>query len=259
MQTVWSGHISFGLVTIPVKMLRATKSRSISFNYVHRECETPLKYQRYCPECDEVVPWEDVERGYEYDKGKWVIIEEDDLESIDLPNPENIDILQFTDLEEIDPIYFNKSYYLTPEEGAEKAYALLGKVMQNTEKVALAKVVIRTKQHLCCLRWFDGSILLETMYYPNEIRPVEEVLAKRSDIEVRSNELRMARQLIESMTDEFRPDELEDEYRKELLKIIESKASGIEIEAEPEKEEEEPESLVQALKRSVETAKATQK
>lgn len=256
MQTVWSGHISFGLVTIPVNMFKATESKSISFNYIHDQCKTSLKYQRYCPQCEEVVPWEHVSRGYEYEKENWVVIEDEDLEAIDLPNPENIDIVQFLHLAEIDPIFFNKSYYLSPQKGAEKAYALLTRVMQNTDKVALAKIVMRTKQHLCCLRHYQKGILLETMYYPDEIRSMEGVTTQLEGIEVRSNELRMAEDLIDSMTEEFESEEIEDQYRMALKNIIQAKISGIEVEKKVEEEEEEPENLVEALKKSVKTAKA---
>jgi DNA end-binding protein Ku len=259
MRNVWSGYISFGLVTIPVSMITATESKSVSFNFLHTECGTLLKYDRVCTKCNAIIPWRDVARGYEYEKGKWVTMGDEDFDSVPFKKGRTIDIVQFTDLSEIDPVLFNRSYYLIPEEGAEKAYALLTQVMQSTHRIAIAKIVIRTKQHLCCLRHFQNSLLLETMFYPDEIRPVDEIAAILSDVTVRPNEMRMARQLVDTMTERFEPDRYQDEYREALIKVLESKISGIKVEARPEPSKEEGKSLIEALKASVQTAKTKEK
>jgi len=256
MRNLWSGYITFGLVTIPVNMFPATESRSVAFNFVHTQCGTPLKYDRICAKCNAVIPWRDVSRGYEYEKGKWVTIDENDLKSIPFPKGKNIDIVQFVDLSEIDPIYFDRSYYLAPEEGAEKAYALLTQVMQLTNRIAVAKIVIKTRQHLCCVRHFQRALVLETMFYPDEIRPSGDVVSSLADITLRPNELRMAQQLVDAMTESFKLEGFEDEYRKALIKLIETKVSGAKVEVAPAPQPEEPKSLVEALKASVETAKA---
>jgi len=258
MRNLWSGYISFGLVTIPVTMFPATESKSVSFNLVHTQCGTPLKYDRVCPKCNAVIPWRDVSRGYEYEKGKWVILDDEDFKKVAFPKGKNIDIVQFADLGEIDPIYYDKSYYLAPQEGAEKAYALLTQVMQLTNRIAIAKIVIKTKQHLCCVRHFQKSLVLETMFYPDEIRPPDDIVTSLSGITIRPNELRMAQQLVDTMTERFNPKAYEDEYRKALIKIIEAKISGIRVEAEAREEEKGAVSLIEALKASVATAKARQ-
>jgi DNA end-binding protein Ku len=255
MRNLWSGYISFGLVTIPVSMVPATESKSVSFNFVHAQCGSPLKYDRVCTQCNLVIPWRDVSKGYEYEKGKWVTLEEEDFKSIPFPQSKNIDIVQFADLSEIDPVFYDRSYYLAPEEGAEKAYALLTQVMQLTNRIAVAKIVIKTKQHLCCIRHFQKSLILETMYYPDEIRSTEEITGALADVTLRPNEMKMARQLLDSMTERFEPDRFQDEYRRALIKVLESKISGIRVETKPEVEREEPESLIEALKASVRTAK----
>ena len=255
-RNLWSGYISFGLVTIPVTMYPATESKAITFNYLHRECGTPLKYDRICTTCNTVVPWRDVVKGYEYEKGKWVAIDEEDLASIPFPKAKTIDIVQFVDLGEIDPIYFDKSYYLAPEEGAEKAYALLARVLQATNRIAVAKVVIKTKQHLCCIRHFQNSLLLETMFYPDEIRSVDEIASRIEGITIRPGELRMATQLVDAMTEKFEPEKFRDEFRDALRSLIQSKISGIKVEAKPKIQEEETKSLIEALKASVESARS---
>lgn len=251
MQTVWSGFLSFGLVSIPVRMFVATESKSVSFNYVHRECGTPLKYQRVCPNCEEVVPWDDVARGFEIEKDKYVIMEEEDFEAIDLPSRKMIDIMQFSDLADIDSIYFRKSYYLAPEEGGEKAYNLLSQAMEKDGKIAIAKMVIRTKQHLCCIRRYQDSLLLETMFYHDEVRVADEVVGDTGEFEPREKEMKMARQLMESMSREFKAEDFDDDYRQAILKVINSKASGIKIETRGPPEGK-PEDLVEALKQSIE-------
>ena len=256
MRNLWSGYVSFGLVTIPVSMLPATESKSVNFNFVHKECGTAIKYDRVCPKCNGVVPWRDISRGYEYEKGKWVVLEDKDFKSIPFPKGKTIDIVQFADLGEIDPVFFDKSYYLMPEEGAEKAYALLTQVIQLTHRIAIARIVIRTKQHLCCVRHFQNALLLETMFYPDEIRPLDDIAAILTDVAVRPNEMRMARQLVDSMTERFEAGKYQDEYRKALIGLIESKISGIKVEARSEAGREEPRSLIEALKASVKTAKA---
>ncbi|HEY8393270.1 MAG TPA: Ku protein [Thermaerobacter sp.] len=174
MRSIWKGVISFGLVNIPVRLYRAVEERSVHFRQLHAACGTPIRYRRWCPRCEVEAGPEDLARGYEYAPDRFVLIEDEDLERLPLPTARAVEILDFVRLHEIDPIYFERTYYLEPVEGGEKAYALLRRAMDVRRCVAVAKVALRHKESLCCLRTYEGRVLaLATMAYPDEIRPVE--------------------------------------------------------------------------------------
>lgn len=257
MRTLWKGSISFGLVNVPIKMYTATAKESLSFRQLHSECRNPITYQKYCPNCDKVVSSEEIVSGYEYEKGKYVILKDEDFDNIPVASTRTIDIVDFVDLSDIDPIYYIKSYFLSPSEGGEKAYILLSQALRETNKVAVAKITIRDKESLACIRILDnGTICLETMFFPAEVRDsadlkIEDIVKK---VKVSESELTMAKQLISSLSTEFNPDKYTDEYREELLKVIRAKVEGEQIEMPERVVTGKVVDLMDALRASLELA-----
>jgi DNA end-binding protein Ku len=252
-RSIWRGTISFGLVSVPVRMYTATESKELRFHFLHKDDLSPIGYDKVRKDTGEHVDPEDIVRGFEIEKGRYVPLEDEDLDRLDIELTKSIDICDFVDLDEIDPIYFRKAYYLLPEEGAEKPYALLVRALDETGKVGIAKVVIRNKQHLAALRPVDGVLVLETMYYADEVRKPEKVKAG----ELRKPEVDMAKSLVENLSEPFDPEKYDDTYRKELLELLRAKAKGKKL---PEPSEEEPGEVVDlmaALRESVERTKKT--
>lgn len=225
MRSLWSGAISFGLVNIPVKLYAATERQDLKFNYLHSKCHTPIRYQKFCPTCETEVAQDEVVRGFEYAKGQYVILTEADFAGVAVEATKTIDILDFVNLTEIDPVYFDKTYYLEPVKPGVKAYQLLRLALEQTGKIALARVVIRTKQMLAAIRIYQDLMAMETMFYPAEIRPVHE-LVKPEDVQIGSREMEMAVALINSQTTKFDPDQYENTYRKALVDLIDAKIAG---------------------------------
>ena len=253
-RAMWKGAISFGLVSIPVRVYPATEEKSLKFNQLHDKDYGRIKYKRVCAKDGEEVPFEHIIKGYEYEKDKYVVLEDEDFEAVPLESSRAIDIIQFADIDEIDPIYFQKTYYLVPEETGIKAYSLLRQAMSEDGRVGIAKIAFREKEHLAALRFKDNAFVLETMFWPDEIRPAEfDELDKT--VKVRPQEVQMAKSLIENLTDEFNPQEFKDEYREALMEIVEKKVAGEEIEVAPAAEEEKVVDLMEALKASVEATK----
>jgi len=249
---IWSGTISFGLVSIPVRLLTATSSRELRFHFVDRRDLEPIGYDKVRKDTGEHVDAEDVVRAFELEDGRFVPIEPEDLDRLDVELTHSVDICDFVALEEIDPIYFRQAYYLVPQEGGEKPYRLLVEALEETGRVGIAKVVIRNKQHLACLRPYENLLVLETMYYADEVRRPAEVAGEAAaENGVRKAEVEMAKSLVENLSAEFDPERYDDTYRSELLELIRSKAEGVPL---PEPQEEEPQviDLMQALRESVE-------
>ena len=212
-RSMWKGAISFGLVTIPVAVYPATEEKSLKFNQLHEEDMGRIRYKRVCSVDGEEVEYDQIVKGYEVEKDRYVVITEDDLDALPIPSSRAIDIQQFVELEEIDPILFKKSYYLIPDETGAKAYALLRKALSEEGKVGIAKVSFRDKEHLAALRFKDDVFVLETMFWPDEVRAAEfDTLG--SDEKVRENEVEMARSLIDSLTEPWKPDAFTDAYRE---------------------------------------------
>jgi DNA end-binding protein Ku len=235
-------------------MVGATESKELRFHFLDKRDLAPIGYDKVRRDNGEHVDNEDVIRGFEVEKGRFVPLEDEDLDRLDIELTKTIDICDFVDLDQIDPIYFRKAYYLGPQDGAEKPYALLERALEETGKVGIAKVVIRNKQHLAALRPRDGIIVLETMYYADEVRQPEEVGAN-GKVEVRKPEVEMAKSLIENLSDDFEPEKYDDTYRKELLELLRAKAKGAKL-PEPEEEPEgEVVDLMAALRESVERTK----
>jgi DNA end-binding protein Ku len=252
MRAIWSGTISFGLVSVPVRMFTATESKELRFHFLDKKDLEPIGYEKVRKDTGEPVASDDVVRGFEIEKGRYVPLEDEDLDRLDVELTHSIDICDFVSLDEIDPIFFRKAYYLLPQEGAEKPYRLLVRALDETGKVGIAKVVIRNKQHLACLRPYDGVLVLETMYYADEIRKPESVDGK---VQVRKPEVEMAKSLVENLSEPFKPQKYDDTYRKELLELIRAKAKGRKLPEPKEEEEGEVVDLMAALRESVERTK----
>ena len=255
MRNLWKGAISFGLVHVPVKLYSATEKKDIKFSYLHEKCKTPVRYEKVCPTCETEVPMEEIVKGYEYEKGKYVIMRDEDFESIPLATAKTVEILNFVELKEIDPLFFDKSYYLAPGDGGQKAYELLKNSMQETQKVAVAKVIIRSKESLAALRVYNDIIIMETMFYPEEIRNTELLPEINYNVKINENEAKMASGLIESLTEPFAPEKYRNEYRAALGELIESRITGEEVEVVPRVETGKVVDLMEALEASIDLAK----
>lgn len=227
MHTMWKGSISFGLVNIPIKLHTATEDKDIKLRTLHNKCHAPIKYEKICSVCEEEVKPEDIVKAYEYTKGKFVVLENDDLEKLRKENEEKaVEIIDFVKMEQIDPIYFDRSYYMSPHEGGGKAYSLLRKALQETQKVGLAKIIIRSKEQLAVIRVYENTLVMETIHYPDEVRNAGDVPGVPSENKVTKKELDTAILLIDQLTSEFEPEKYTDEYRTALLELIESKRTG---------------------------------
>jgi DNA end-binding protein Ku len=251
-RSIWTGSISFGLVSIPVRMFAATESQELRFHFVERHDLAPVGYDKVRKDTGEHVDPDDVVRAFEIEKGRFVPLEPDDLDRLDVELTHGIDICDFVSLEEIDPVFFRQAYYLLPQAGGEKPYRLLERALEQTGRVGIAKVVIRNKQHLACLRTYAGVLIVETMYYVDEVRRPESLDGDLSwrGVKVRKAEVDMATALVENLSAAFDPTKYTDTYRAELMDLIEQKAKGVPL---PEQAETEAEvvDLMQALRESV--------
>ena len=253
-RAMWKGAISFGLVTIPVAVYPATEEKTLRFNQLHDEDLGRIRMKRMCEKDGELVDFDHIVKGYEYEKDRYVVLTDEDFDAVPVESSRAIDIVQFVDLEEIDPMMYKKSYYLVPEETGAKAYALLREAMSQDQKVGIAKVSFRDKEHLAALRFRDDAFVLETMYWPDEIREAD-FGGVDVDAKVRAQELEMARQLIAGLTAEWNPDEFTDQYREAMMKIVEAKINGEEIEVVAAEPTAKVVDLMEALKASVAAAK----
>lgn len=259
MRSVWRGAISFGLVTIAVRLYTAVEEHDFRFNQVHREDGGRIKYKRVCSVCGNEVEYGDITKGYELDDGRMVIMENEDFEKLPVKTDKSIDVLEFVPAEEIDPIFFQKTYYLEPDKAAARPYVLLRDALVKTGQLAVVKITIRQKETLATIRARDDVLVMHTMLWPDEIRKAEFDFLDQN-VEVRPQELKMATSLVESMAGDFDPDTFTDDYRDALEKVIAAKAEGAELPEQPEAEEKgDVIDLMTALERSVEKAKAGRK
>jgi len=252
-RAIWSGPISFGLVNIPIQLFPATKSKSVAFRMLHAADNTPVNLVKTCPADNKALTQDEIVKGYEFEKGRFVVMEEKDFEAATaaVKKGRAIEIVNFIGLDEVDPIYFQKSYYLAPVESSIKAYQLLARAMSNQGKAALAHFVLRDKQHLALLRQIDGVFLLETLFYHDEVRSTAELPGIGDEVEIEAEELELAEGLIDSMTRELDLAGQRDAYRDELLEIINRKIEGQEI-IVPEMEPLAPViDIMSALKESI--------
>ncbi|GGL08750.1 non-homologous end joining protein Ku [Sphaerisporangium melleum] len=255
MRSIWKGAISFGLVTIPVKLYSATEQKDVSFHQVHREDAGRIRYKRVCSVDGEEVAYSEIAKGYELPGGEMVVLTDEDFADLPLSTSRRIDVLQFTPAEQLDPILFNKSYYLEPEAAGVKPYVLLRDALERTGQVAIVKVALRQRESLAALRIREGVFVLETMLWPDEVREPGFAFVEE-DVEVRPQELQMAESLIETMAGEFDPSEYHDAYREALQQVIEAKVAGKEL-VKPEAAEAAGPAvdLMAALRASVDAAK----
>jgi len=256
MQAIWKGTISFGMVTIPIKVYSATEEKDISFRQVHTEDGGRIRYRRVCEKDGQEVPYSDIGRGYELADGRMMILTSEDFAQLPLPTAKSIEVLEFVPIDEVDPLYFAKAYYLAADGPGAKPYVLLRDALSSTRQCALVKVAIRTRETLALLREKDGALVLQTMLWPDEVRS-SEFAVPDSDVTVRDQERAMAEAYIATLEAEFDPTRYRSEYRQALEELVEAKASGLEP---PQVQEEESDSgevvdLVAALRASVEAAK----
>ncbi len=259
MHTVWKGSISFGLVNIPVKMFTATEDKDIRFKYIHKECHSPVKYKKVCLVCNKEVQPEDIVRGFEYEPGKYVIMTDEDFESLQVKSEKTVEILDFVRLEEVDPVYFDKSYFLAPQETGGKAYTLLREALGQKEKIAVAKITIRDRESLAVIRVYKNVLVLETIFYPDEVKDSAQVPGIPENAKTTQAELDMATQLIDNLTTDFDPSKYVDTYRENLVELINSKVEGKQVVARKEVEKENVVSLMEALKQSIQMSKGNNK
>jgi DNA end-binding protein Ku len=252
-RAIWTGTISFGMVSIPVRLYTATESHDVHFHLLHKKDGVRLKNVRWCPKDEKAVPWEEVVRGFEYAKGKYVPMTEDDLEHLPIKTVHSVEISDFVKADEVDPIYFDKPYYVSPEETGIKAFALLHKALEETGRAAIAKVAIRDKENLCLVRPYESVLSLETMLYANEIRSTEDIAADGA--KVSPKELQMAVSLIENLSNTFDPERYEDDYQVALKKVINAKVEGAPLPEAPAERGAKVVDLMEALRASVEATR----
>ncbi|MGI6620112.1 MAG: Ku protein [Bacillota bacterium] len=254
MRPIWNGTLAFGLVVIPVRLYAATQRQNVAFRLLHSECHSPVRYRKWCPACNLPLEPGEIARGYEYEKGRFVILTDEEVEAVPGPDAHKVEILDFVKLEDVDPVFFEKSYFLEPRDGAEKAYKLLLESMKQQGKVAVARVALRARETLAVVRTYkDSFIMLETMYWADEVRAGQE-LRVPEDAELDEREMKLAITLIETLSSEFEPEKYKSRQRQALEEIIQRKIQGKQIVAEPEKAPEVID-LMEALRRSVERAK----
>jgi DNA end-binding protein Ku len=235
-RSIWSGAISFGLVNVPVKLFTATSPKTVRFHQLNEKTGARIQQKRVDPSTGEEVPFDQIVKGYELTRDRYVIVRPEELESLAPEKTRTIDIEDFVELSDIDPIYFDHAYYLVPDKGAAKAYGLLLEAMKQSGKVAIARVVLRSKEQLVAIRPAEDALVMETMIFHDEVVPPEVLddLPAAEDRQIAERELKMARQLVDSLTSEFDPSRYKDEYREKVLDLIERKAAGEEIAVPPE-------------------------
>lgn len=256
-RAIWTGAVSFGLVNVPVKLFSATEQKDVAFHQLSKDTGERIRYRRVTDTSDDEVPYADIVKGYELDDGRYVVVTPEELEAVEPGRSRTIDIEDFVDLDEFDPVHFEKSYYLAPAgKEAAKPYELLRTALERSNKVAIARFVLRTKQYLAAVRSNGRVLVLETMFFPDEVRNPESVIGDLpSDVELRDREIAMAEQLIESLTTSWDPDRYHDTYRERVLDLIESKAKGEEVVVEEEERPAEVVDLMEALQASLEKAR----
>lgn len=247
--TVWTGRITFGLVSIPVRLYSAVRSHDIHFHYLHSEDHERVHMKYHCGKDDQELNRDDLVRGYEYKKGEYVIVDDEDLEAIEPRSSSNMDLLKFVDASELDPVYYEHSYYVGPDEGSDKSFALLTEAMEKKKKAAIGKLFMRDHEYLAYIRPANGGLILHTLLYADEVRKDEYKVKKGT--EVREKEMHLAEQIIENLSDEFNIDEFKDEYRERLETMLDSKIKGKKVRKLKERPKRTIPNLLEALQHSV--------
>ena len=248
--STWKGYLTFGLISIPIRLSPAARTERISFNQLHKVCHTRLKQPLFCPTCDRMVERSEVEKGYEYEKGQYLLFTQEELDEAEPESARTMDILEFVKLEEIDPVYFDSSYYVTPEEAGERAYHLLTEAMEKSGYAGIAKITMHGRENIVIIHPRERGMTLHTMFYSNEIRKAEEH-GHTIKTEVKEQERTLAQQLIESLAAPFQPEKYHDAYQDSLQQLIEAKASGRKIAAVRHTARAPVVDLMDALKKSL--------
>lgn len=248
--TVWKGYITFGLITIPVRLYAAARTERVSFNQIHEVCGSRIKQQTYCPHCERVVERSELVKGYEVEKERYVIVSDEEVKSVAPASSDNMEILEFVKAEGIDPIYFDASYFMVPEDAGKKAYHLLLQTMQKSGYSAIAKIAMHQREYTVVVRPHPDGLLLHTMFYPEEVREVPEFKRDES-VSVKPQEVALAEKLVEGLAADFDPSKYHDEYQGRLLGMIEAKKEGQPVHAEEPKRRAPVIDLMQALQKSL--------
>ena len=261
-RAIWKGSISFGLVNIPIALYPATRREELKFRLLRKTDLSPVNYKRVAEKDGKEVPWDQIVKGYEYEKGKYVVLQDEDFQRVDIEATQTVDIQDFVELDEIDPIFFYKPYYLEPQKGGDKAYALLRDALKDSKKVGVAKVVIKTREYLAGVKPEDGALVLELMHFADELADTSKLHIPKK-VEVGKREMTMAKSLIDSMSSKWNPEKYKDDYREALMEVIEEKveAGGKEIEEKPRKAPKPTKviDLVSVLQKSLEETGAKKK
>ncbi|HSP07163.1 MAG TPA: Ku protein [Acidobacteriota bacterium] len=247
--SIWTGTVIFGLVSIPVKVFSATTSHDVSFNLLHNKCRGRINLQNWCPQCEEVVPRSDLIKGYQYEKDTYVTVEEEDLASVRPESSSNMDILQFIEIGEVDPIYFEKTYYLGPDKGSKKTFALLTRAMEQTKRAAIGKLVMRNHEYLALIRPGMKGLVMHLMLYADEIRENENIVTEDTDL--KDKEVQLARELINNLTEPFDASQIKSDYVAAMEEMLESKIKGRQLTVVKPKEKTKVIDLMEALQMSV--------
>ncbi len=250
MPSLWSGSISFGLVSIPVRLEVSQSSQTVSFNLLHKTCLGRIKLKHYCPQCDQYLERDDLVKGYEFEKDRYVVMEDGDFEQAEGSASRNIEVLAFVDSSQLKPVHLSKTYYLVPEEGAEKGYALLLKGMQETGKVAITRFVMRGKEYIGSVGFADKGLMLHVLFHKGEFKHLEDVFTL-PEVDLKDKELNLAVQIIENLTEEFSEEMLADEYRERLMEIIRGKIEGEKVVLAEAPQPAKVIDLMDALKKSL--------
>jgi DNA end-binding protein Ku len=258
---MWKGVVSFGMVSIPIRLYNATESSAkVSFRQLCPDHKSPITYKRWCAEGDHEVSYGEILKGYEVGKDRYVIIDDKDLDNLPLATAHSIDITEFVPADDIEPgLYFKNAYYMEPEELGKKPYHLLRKALESTGRMAIAKIALRDREHLCALHSTGPGLLMNTLNWPDEIRSVEGLKGLDSEVKINPKELEMAKALIESLADTFDPSRYKDEYKEAVMKVVQAKIDGEVIEAPAAPQTAKVMDLMEALRASVEAAKKSRK
>jgi DNA end-binding protein Ku len=262
MRAIWKGSIGFGLVNIPIALYPATRKEELRFRLLRAKDLSPVNYKRVAEADGKEVPWDEIVKGYEYEKGNFIVLKDEDFQRVDLEATQTVDIQDFVDVDEIDPMFFYKPYYLEPQKGGDKAYVLLRDALEESKKVGIAKVIIKTRQYLAGVKAEDGVLVLELMHFAEELADTGKLHVPKK-LEPRKKEMDMAKALIDSMSAKWNPKKYRDDYRKALMEVIEEKveAGGKEIEEKPKAKKAPTKviDLVEVLQKSLEQAGAAKK
>ncbi len=248
--TVWKGYLSFGLISIPIRLFAAARSERVSFNQIHEKCGSRIKQQIFCPTCERVVERSELAKGFEVEKNHFVLIEDEEIKKIAPQSSDSMEILEFVHADQVDPIYFDSSFFMVPEEAGKKAYHLLLETMKKSGYSALAKIAMHQREYTVIIRPHSNGLTLHTMFYPEEVREIPEY-GHSDNVNLKPQEIALAEQLVEGLAADFEPQKYHDDYQAKLLQLIETKREGLEVKAEEPRRLAPVIDLMQALKKSL--------